>query len=346
MSEEKMGGYEARLTKRAERRQNNQLGYESGYSKGQAEFHPENVELANELLLSIDKQQLTDVLSDYLRKAGVPLENANTAALQEITARPMKNSEETVAFYAAFTNQITLSTTDKDFLKAKEFRSQDQTIPGELFMKMQLFFIHETCHAFSRNRISTKDANNSQALIRTEGGYGIKEGIIRQSARQFGTAKGRSSLFEALNEGVTQRVAEEVFLELARRTGSGGKAERFLKDFINDSAQHLWRYSIYGNQVDSMCEQIATYMGVTKDVVWDAFKRGYFAKPELFAEETTKLFRETFGDNFLDEYSKLSNKTPLGTLGRFDRKAGFSHPEEYAKKWLDHLGIGQSSTVG
>lgn len=344
MSEEKIGGYEAHLTKRAERRQSNQLAYESGYSKGQAEFHPENVEIANELLSSVDRKQLTDIFLDYLRKAGVPLENANTSVLQEIMVRPMKN-EETVAFYVSFTNQITLSTTDKDFLKAKESRNKEQRIPGELLMKMQLFFIHETCHALSRNRISTKDSNNSQSLITTEVGYEIKEGVIRQSARQFGTAKGRTSLFEALNEGVTQRVAEEVFVELARRTGNGGHAEKFLGDFITDNAQHLWRYSIYGNQVDGMCEQIAVYTGVEKTTVWDAFKRGYFAKPELFVKETIELFRETFGENFLDEYSKLSNKTSLDMLGRFDGQAGFSHPEKYAKKWLEHLGVEQSSTT-
>lgn len=334
-----MGGHENRLTDRARQRQSNQSLYENAFNEGTSEQRPEEVAVVNELLIAVDRKELTNVFFDYLRKSGVPLENANIAVFENIKSRPLED-EEMYAAFNNFLNIIVFSTKQESFLEAKDCLSQGKPIPPEVSMTMQLQLVHEMCHAFSRNRIFTKDKNNSQVSVTSESGYGMMKSVIRQPARKFGTERHAGGFFQALNEGVTQRIAEEVFLELARRTGKGSVAEKFLASSITRTAEGLSQYAIYGNQVEGICEQIAAYTGVTQDDVWNAFKRGYFAKPELFAEETVGLFEETFGKEFLDEYSKLDNKTPLEGLARFDAKYGFPAPSaESAEKWLRHLGI-------
>jgi hypothetical protein len=327
MRREKLGGYKADLIKPVKEIRDEQVAYLKGYDRGYSEHSPEDIELAKVLIESIDTKQLVDVFHEYLLKSGVHPQNANTKVLEKVVVRPM-HIDTLIAYFDPFMNEIILSSTEKEFMQAKTFSDRGEDIPNDLFMKFQLFLIHEACHAFGRNRITTEVLPTLQLSMKTESGYERKENITPVSSSD--KAKVRVSL-EALNEGITQRIAEEVFLELAQRTGQGGEARKFLSEFITHQAESLWTYSLYGNQVENICEQIALYTGVKdKAAVWDAFKRGYFAKPELFTEEVIELFQETFGTDFLKSYAKIA---------RFDKKSGFSHPKEYAQKWLEQLGI-------
>lgn len=337
MEKEELGGREVFLTERAELRKKNQQEYERGFTDGM-HIDPKAVDFLNEITTSLEKSSLTSIFSEYLVKSGVSLDRANHTVLDSIKTRHLLR-EGTAAFYIALTNDITLSEAEEDIFAAKKRHFETGHIPESLLMKIRLFLIHELCHAFSRNRIFTKDANNSQALVSAESGFSVRETVIRQPARRFGTEKGKSVLFEALNEGVTQRVAEEVFLELHLRLGKGKEAKEFLGDFIEGSVHRAWRYSVYANQVESMCERVSEYVGVPQDIVWGAFKRGYFAKPELFVQETIDLFESTFGPGFLNSYSQLGNKTPMRALGEFDMRSNMAPLDEYAEKWKIHLGI-------
>lgn len=308
------------------------LEYDKGYAQGQAEFHPENVALAKQILDSFDIKELKTVFREYLTKSGVPAENSNEAVLDRIFVHPMSDN---IAQYQVFTNIMSFSTTDSHFLLAKQHRDSNQPVPEALVLMMQLFFIHEACHVFSRNRVYSTDTDSAQSILHQDSGYRRGESTYNE---QDSTKSLRSS-FEAFNEGITQRIAEEIFLEYHRRTGKSGQSSRTLNFFIRKEAERPWRYSLFSNHVDAMCDAIAQYTGVPKDHVWEGFKRGYFEKPELFHEETVRFFDETFGKDFLDEYEKLNSKTSLHEIGQFDARYKFPHPDKYADKWLRHLGI-------
>ncbi len=305
----KLGGYESKLTPRAERKQREAIEYERGWSEGDAQARPQALKFAENIIKTI--------------KFTRPLEDRSAAG------------------YDAFTNHIALSTRSVEFMEAKKFFSEGHEVAKDLLLEIQLFLIHELSHLFSRVRFSSKDTSNASTIVKAESGYKISELRLRQPMRpeKSGTFTKSRSSFEAFNEGVTQRIAEEVFLEYGKRTGTSKEIERLLTIINERNAQNLWRYTIYENEVDSMCEQIGMYVGIPKETVWQSIKRGYFEEPQLFHEETLELFKETFGSSFLEEYRPLGNTTPTKTLGQFDGKYIPTPPEEYAEKWLQHLGI-------
>lgn len=341
MKGDKIGGYQSDLTPRIKLRQRLLEEAEGEESKSQAELSPENKILVNRLVDSLGVTELKNVFKDYLRKSGVPAENLNEEVLDDVLARPLEGGTAT---YSAFLNRITVSITDEDFVSLKRVFEQRGVIPKVLRMKMELALMHELCHAFSRVRYLSKDARNSQSIVTAESGYTFNKSVIRQSMRpeKIGTRKEFLFSLEAFNEGVTQRIAEEAYLEYGRRIGLSSETEHFLGSYVRSGVRKFDRYTIYMNQVENMCECIARYIGVRKEDVWNSFKRGYFEKPQLFHEETAALFKETFGENFLSEYEKFNNETPIDEIGEFDDRYGFSHPDEYAGKWLNHLGISKN----
>lgn len=335
MSEGKIGGYESNLTPRAKQKLQSNLNYERGWDAGERDARPEDVRLREELAASIDVQKLEQVFIQYLTKSGVPAANINRSGVEKMVTRPMKDAS---ASYTAFTNRIALSTKDETFISAKQFSEKGGHLPQSLLMKVQLFLIHEICHAFSVIRLSAEDIEGTENVILKEDvGYAKKESVLGE-AGETPPEQPSAKRLEAFNEGVTQRVAEEIFVEYAKQTGARKGLDE-LEKYIRDQSKNLWQYSIYGNQIDTMCERIGEYVGVPKKVVWDAIKRGYFENPRLFEEETAELFKETFGENFLDRYATMENNTPVKDLGRFDGDYKIPHPEGYADRWLKHLAI-------
>src|SRR3989344_1074168 len=107
--DEKVGGYDAKLTPRTRQMRDENIAYYEGYESGQVDFHPENVALAREILESLDMQQLKAVFHDYLKKSRVPVENANDAVLDRILVYP---KEDMSAVYNSFENTMGFSITD------------------------------------------------------------------------------------------------------------------------------------------------------------------------------------------------------------------------------------------
>ncbi|HEV3245468.1 MAG TPA: hypothetical protein VG102_03845 [Candidatus Paceibacterota bacterium] len=328
---EKIGGYDAELNPRAKEMRDESIDSYAGYSDGYAEAHSEAAALAKEVLDSFHMGTLKDVFREYLQKSGVPLENTNDEVFDRIFLYPLADAD---AEYRGLENILLLSTKSKFFETAKADLAEGRPIREELLMEMQLFFVHEICHAFSRVRVSSVDTDEPQSRIREEAGYGTHE----YNEAQPGTLS--ANLYEALNEGMTQRIAEEVFLEYQQRVGKSGTAKRMLRSHVTEAAKELWTYSIFSSEVDSMCAAIGNYAGIPKEEVWKAFKKGYFEDPRLFEDETVELFEETFGKDFLASYEALKRDTETSgaKLGEFDATHGFADPRQYAEKWLRHLG--------
>jgi hypothetical protein len=181
-------------------------------------------------------------------------------------------------------------------------------------------------------RVGLIDVDEKNFVYSQDVGYSTSK-ISRENGEPVSQVK----LFEVFNEGVTQRIAEEVFLEYSKRAGISEEIKSFLIK-LNSSPSSL-QYRIYENQVDLICERIGDYVGIPKDVVWEGFKRGYFEKPELFHKETLELFRDTFGDDFLDNYMKFDYDTPMSELAKFDATNNFKPVSGYSDKWLKCLGI-------
>ena len=334
MDGEKIGGYESRLSQRGEDLRRINEEYNDGWNNGEAIENPESAHLIEYILSTLDFEKLKGVFLEELRKSGVPEENINIGVLDKIIAFP--NSNDLIgSMYYAFINRIAFSANSKSFIELKQQMIDNKELPPDVLMGVQLLFIHEVCHAFSRVRISFTDVDEKNFVYNQDVGYSIST-----ISQEDGGLDSSVKLFEVFNEGVTQRIAEEVFLEYSKRVGISEEVKSFLAKF-NSSSSSL-QYRVYENQVDSICERISDYAGIPKDVVWEGFKRGYFEKPELFHKETLELFRDTFGDDFLDNYMKFDYDTSMSELAKFDATYNLKHVSEYSDRWLKHLGISKS----
>lgn len=335
MDKEKIGGYESRLSPRGEdlRRLNEE--YNDGWSNGEAIENPESAHLIEYILSTLDFEKLKGVFLEELRKSGVQEENINISVLDKIIAFPNNNNDLIGAIYYAFINKIAFSSGSKFFVELKQQMIDTGRLSPDTLVGVQLLFIHEACHALSRVRVGLIDVDEKNFVYSQDVGYSTSK-ISRENGEPVSQVK----LFEVFNEGVTQRIAEEVFLEYSKRTGISEEIKSFLIK-LNSSPSSL-QYRIYENQVDLICEHIGDYVGIPKDVVWEGFKRGYFEKPELFHKETLELFRDTFGDDFLDNYMKFDYDTPMSELAKFDATYNLKHVSEYSDRWLKHLGISKS----
>jgi hypothetical protein len=331
MDGEKIGGYESRLSPRGEDLRRINEEYNDGWSNGEAIENPESAHLIEYILSTLDFEKLKGVFLEELRKSGVPEENINIGVLDKIIAFP--NGNDLIgSMYYAFINRIAFSANSKSFIELKQQMIDTGRLSPDILMGVQLLFIHEVCHAFSRVRVDFVDVGENASIYNQNVGYSVSKISIEN-----GEPASSVKLFETFNEGVTQRIAEEVFLEYSKRVGISEEIKSFLIK-LNSSPLSL-QYRVYENQVDLICERISDYVGIPKDVVWKGFKRGYFEKPELFHKETLELFRDTFGDDFLDNYMKFDYDTPMSELAKFDATNNFKPVSGYSDKWLKCLGI-------
>ena len=341
---EKKGGYEMRLSPRTMRALNR------SQKKKETNDVPEDLYQMSDLDVSV-MQQLLDVAQfrtlasiffEHLLRSGVPPHNANLAALKNITLDRM--SSRVAATYSPFYNEIALSAKNKLFKRAKRILREGKPIPDQLMYSFQLDIIHELCHAFGRVRFTTKDISDARIQVTTEVGYDSAHYALRAPGRpeKRDITQEGITLYNAFNEGVTQRIAEEVFWEYHKRMGNTSGAKQYLSSRLlrrTNRGKRVWTYYMFGNHVDSMCEAIARYTDVPKEKVWESIKRGYFEKPELYNEETVNLFKQTFGEDVLYEYAMLKTDDPEEKFIQFDKKYSIPPVETYVQRWLDHLGI-------
>mgnify|MGYP001571945115 CR=1 FL=1 len=339
MAEEKVGGYDISLTPRVALNRDRVRAHQTHLSSREAERSPDDARLAEHILSTLDISSLQNIFLEYLDKAGVPAQNANLEALEKIHIRPFQGL---AGVYGTFLNHTAFSIVGSLFVEAKRFLAEGKQIPEDVVLELQLTLIHEMSHIFSRNRISSKDKNNSQSTVTEESGYSSGTYDIRQSMmpnKRGKKVRDISSTFEALNEGVTQRIAEEIFLEYGRKVGKYNTYKQHLAKGLQKQRKSFSNYYLFGNQVDSICVRVAEYTGGTKKDIWEKIKRGYFNSPN---DILTQL-EGVFGSGFIEEYKTIGGTSKQQKLAAFDRKNDFSHPTNYAETWLADLGIEQES---
>lgn len=303
--------------------------------------NPEAIAMIHAAFVSLDKRAIKDVLVQELERSGVPLSRANFAALESFLASP---TGDFAAQYDSLTNKILVATGTDFFDKGsiQKFGESGQ-IDRWQSLYLQKLLIHEFCHALSYVRVTSKDINNAQIETSNESGYSVELTRDRVPSRPEKNPSSKRTLkvLEAFNEGVTERIADEVFMEYMRRIGKSEDGRDFLSIVVKNEVDAGSEYYRFGNQVEHICDRIAQYVGLPKDDVWRAIKRGYFAQPEMYEEETIELLAETFGEDFLLELGRLHANSSATDIGDFDTEYLVPFPRTYTAKWLAHLGAGE-----
>lgn len=318
--------------------------YEEGFSRAMHEHRPEIQRAVEHIRESIDWNILIPILTKYLHDAGVPEEQFNLAPITgEMPVRP---SKEYVAVYIPNYNKVGFSSFNSDFMAGVRLLQKNGSIPRLLLMKMQLTLIHEICHALSENRLASRDISASQTVTNARSGF--SQSFMAQDIDNRHRAQKKKKVqhpvlnfHEALNEAVTQRLAEEIMVTYSRAADTT-HGEHFVASFVERSGKHLWKYSIFANHLHTMCVKIAEHHNKKPEDIWLNFKRAYFKNPSQFIEETRIVLEEIYGVDFWREYQTMGNHTELKMIGAFDSINKFPHPRTYPEHWLAQLGIAKN----
>lgn len=160
--------------------------------------------------------------------------------------------------------------------------------------------IHEETHASSKNSEDIpKGAKylwmRMKSLFKRSSPYEVS-GYDR---RQFYKGSQERSFMD-FNEGVTDKIAEEVYAEYLKRRGE--------KNIVSDQ-NHPAQYNVeayLGSRamVTGFIEIVAKSTGVPSETVWEAVKQGYMTGLDLRETELQEAFEEIFSEEFMDRMAK------------------------------------------
>lgn len=331
------GGYTSKLDTTGMQKRAEEFTYERGYDRAVREQRPEVLRTIEYIRQSINWEVLIPILKKRLSAAGVLSERFNISPLEEyMSVRPAIGY---TALYHIGSNRISFNSHDNQFMTATRLLQKTGSIPRLLLMRIQLLMIHEICHAISENFIASHTINNTQVLSQAKTGYAhvfsVRQ-IPSHGARP--DKEGGFTFHEALNEAVTQRLAEEIMVEYAREEDVR-HGEHFVASFIEQAGKNMSPYSIFANQLNNICAAIAREYGQNPEHIWERFKQAYFKNPESFLAETQSVLEHIYGSDFWKKYRALGNQSRMRDVAHFDISYGFTHPLEYSAKWIAQLGI-------
>lgn len=301
------------------------------------DFDKEGFAVMREYIKTLDIDLIANLYAHEAEKAGVPRENINTEALKRIIGLPVE--QDLFGAYMPDHNQIILSTRYENTKEYIDLKNRAEEIPESVELNLRLLTLHEITHAMASNRHISKDANNQSTHTYFHNGYHQTTRTERHPSRPEKSSKYKAiERFELLNEGVTQRIAEEVFVKY------GKEKNEYLSDvYMSARLQHeVMRgsgHAFFGYVVDSICERIASETGSTKDVIWDAVKRGYFQDPAQFLDVYKEPILTVFGPDFLKDLGSLTGNTPPSGIQAFGNKYNLMDYDTYIDRWHASLGI-------
>jgi hypothetical protein len=326
MGIEKLGGREVRLSNEAQENFKKRVESENSSLKNAGEISTELMAVFTELMGEVDFDLLWNSFEKELLRSGVGPERLNRLLPKDFDAG--QNVETMQAYYDLLSNTIRF---DINFIAqiAQERAAGEKYETGVIqFIRL---LVHEMAHAVSATRVESVENGEQGEGIAALSGYASFQGTLADA--EFARS------FEAFNEGVTERIAQEIETEYVKSKGEHVNA---LAQNISTSLdpERLSHHSLFMSDVQIICEKVGDYVGIPAEVVWKGIKQGYFAGGTMFEENTLAMLSETFGSRFVDDLSNRPATASFDTLKFSDRYdlTEFGDPE-VVNRWLAHLKI-------
>ena len=324
------------------------------------------LQILRTMMAFVDRQEVANCITEIALKSGVPKENINYVAFGQYglyinptvfkAGATYDQEKNKVTFMGGFLENrgmqkklVALSESAAKFL-TREQKLQKIVNDRETQMLFLWRYIHELVHSMTRVRvIEKKDEETRRTYKTSEIGYNSMTSVAYD-----GIEGGHTEIFEALNEGVTDRLAQEVFVAYMKRTGltidkkgpiALAKQQIYKLHYPADLVPYTklfhQPYAIHCAMVQQICEKYEAVTGQPWEDLWHGLVAGAFADgAPIFTKEIREQLDEVFGENFLHDLSQLSNKSSLLQRHKFFKKyLGKNLNSQMSPKWLDYLGI-------
>ncbi|MBI2356152.1 MAG: hypothetical protein HYV13_03030 [Candidatus Doudnabacteria bacterium] len=114
---------------------------------------------------------------------------------------------------------------------------------------------------------------------------------------------GRTRVFYLLNEGVTEKLAREIFEKYANVKDMDVKEHG--KKVNDEKNPENYYYPIPVRFVEALVDRIAKETGLESKMVWESFVRAAYTGEDMENPELRQAFAETISDDFLSRLSRL-----------------------------------------
>jgi hypothetical protein len=289
--------------------------------------HPDAVSQIEKYIDSVDVFILRDIFAEYLKKLGIQEERINFVHPDSIFIVEKESlqyeGQSALMCYNPATNAILINVDIASRINAKN--DTNRSTPIEF---LRLLF-HEYTHGASGNTVTTEqiadDKNTPSFEINSQ--TGISESKI--NSKDF--EQHVETIFEILNEAITDLIADEVSLEYGDRV----KNEEITRGMVR---KYLLGNSLYGaySQERSLTlgviKEIADAGGVPEEVVWRGLVRQYFRGESLLDPELMMLLHEVFSAEFLNDLRSKKPGMEFPNLDEFFKK----HVSAIIR-WLERL---------
>jgi hypothetical protein len=286
--------------------------------------YPELKDLFANFLESVDVPLIQRLIKKQLTRAGVPESKVNLVKISDIL---LSTSVEGGAAHSFVTNHVKIyADSFKNFL-----RYPVGTVERERgLINFARVIIHEIVHSMScvRGGFSTED-EGEMTRVHSDGSSGFHTNERKNTAQN-----------EGWNEAITERISDEILLVYSRCKGLN-TSYVYNTVLQENNPKHLSKdkYVAYRLMMQVITEQIAEYAGTTSETVWCSIKERYFSGGVFNDEAIQDLFKETFGEKFITDLSKIKNLTSRRKLKRFMNKYHIRIDTRTANRWFRELGL-------
>lgn len=302
----------------------------------------EEIDAAREAFLaSVDFKRLREIFSNVYRRSGFPVESMNFVD-QERVFLGMAGG---IGMYSGKNNDITLfpynlppnaqANTNTGWGRLfRDLRDKVEYSYGNVAMQMITILIHEETHAVSRNIcIGPRKFNFASDYSQSGFSRHADAGSRKWKEKDIPTfrdepiahASSGGEIFDMLNEGVIEKLAQQVTDEYLAQSGW---KQADVATYQGNKKNHPEKLA-YPEEValiDFIVAKIAQSVGIPKETVFQALIRGAMEGETFANEEVQELFSETFDDDFLKKMSKLQDssfpgdKTAIDLINQYSRK--------------------------
>lgn len=204
-----------------------------------------------------------------------------------------------------------------------EYENFCRKLYGGIAIQVLHSIIHEEVHA----AINKVILNGWEGFLdkypkEIQNGYGIAgERSDENPNDNFGKnffGKKHFVSFAAFNEGVTEKLAREIFLNYIKENNKQEEAIVYTENLV--SRPEITNYNQEVSLVNAIVKHMSGVTGKSEEEMWEFFVGGMAAGETFENKQIREFFARIFGQNFLKDLSKISTSGYHGSYSTLIKK--------------------------